>query len=152
MNVWIPGQNTFAEKLIRYQEQFCHHGGKVTRVLCGRGEKPDSDTVAAYQAMKSAGITVKYYDISKNLVDHEFVWDFLRIRETGDVVIWNSFSRGPGRIIGQAVYTRSSIHDDKELDKLWNEIIQYSVDFSAVAPNVMRQAEPIPVAPSGNSS
>jgi hypothetical protein len=60
-----------------------------------------------------------------------FSWDFLRIRETGQAVIWSSFAIG--KVIDEARYTTATEYKGKNLAALWREIFDHSRVFSADA-------------------
>ena len=77
--------------------------------------------------MLKANINVRYYNIDDGLIDHHFAWDFLRVRETGQAVIWAAFTRG--EVIEKAVYTNSPQYDGKNLEKMWKGILNHSIPF-----------------------
>jgi len=129
MNIWNTGKNTWAEKLLEYQADFCRAGGSITRILCGQGSDPGPDTISAYTAMKAVEI---------NVVTHDFEWDFLRVIENDDLVIWSSFSRGQGKVIGRATYCKLSHPEYKEvIDEIWKDISKYSVKIDVEGAKTM---------------
>jgi len=88
--------------------------------------------------MKAVEINVKYYDILRNLVTHDFEWDFLRVIENDDLVIWSSFSRGQGKVIGRATYCKLSHPEYKEvIDEIWKDISKYSVKIDVEGAKTM---------------
>jgi hypothetical protein len=127
MDIW--DNHPQSPRLLDLQREFHRHGGKISRILCADGSQPDAQVRLAYSRMVEAGIDVRYFDISTSVVEHTFGWDFLYVRETHRVVIWDSFAKGPGGVINEAVYLDSMTYDGKNLDSLWFDIFNRSVEF-----------------------
>jgi hypothetical protein len=127
MDIWSG--HSLTNKLIDVQRRFHQAGGSITRVLCGQGKKPKQAFVDAYKKMAKANINVRYYDFDEGVINHDFSWDFLRVRETGAAVIWASLYRGGGGVIGEAIYTTSPRYGRKHLANLWKDIVEHSQPF-----------------------
>jgi hypothetical protein len=127
MDIWAT--HSLTARLLDRQKEFHRLGGKVTRILCARGRRPDENAQKAYQSMVDAGIEVRYYDILTETVNHSFGWDFLYISEAERAVIWDSFATAPGQVIGEALYINSSIFRGTDLNELWRDILSHSEPF-----------------------
>ena len=130
--IWVD--HPLTQSLIDRQRLFHEKSGTISRVLCGRGPNPDPSIQKAALAMRAAGVEVFYYDLTSNLVDFNFGWDFLRVDGTGCAVIWTSFSSKPGGVITEAVYTKSGEYRGKRLTSLWDEIKEHAQDFQFEGP------------------
>jgi hypothetical protein len=117
-----------AKSLLLRQKDFCDAGGKITRILCGYGN-PTAKFQRAYTDMKNAGIKVLYLDIVTSGVRHSFGWDFLRVRETNKLVIWDSSYVKPGEVMSKVIYTTSETYTDTNVNDLWKEILKNSIPF-----------------------
>lgn len=127
MDIWQD--HPLAQRLYDRQREFHKLGGKVTRILCGRGQEPTVAFRNAYRKMREANIEVRYYNIQDHVVKHSFGWDFLRVRETHQLVIWDSFATGPGGVICEAVYLDSPVYKGSDIETLWNDILAHSAPF-----------------------
>jgi hypothetical protein len=117
-----------ARNLLLRQKDFCDAGGTITRILCGHGQ-PTARFQQAYADMLIAGIKVLYLDIDTSGVRHSFGWDFLRVKETNQLVIWDSSDIQPGEVMTKAIYTTSPVYKLTNVNDLWRDILKNSVPF-----------------------
>jgi hypothetical protein len=126
MDIWVD--HPLTKSLLESQKQFCKNGGRICRILCGRGAHPSKSIQRAAELMLEAGIEVYYYNLlDGKVVEHNFAWDFMRIEETGHAVIWDSFAGLPHSVINEAVYCRYSEYKGHNLAALWMNIRAHSV-------------------------
>jgi len=131
LDVWQ--ENFLSSRLYEIQREFSFNGGSTTRILCGRADEPDEETLKAAHKMISVGVEVRYYSIRSSHVDHNFAWDFMYVQETGKTVIWSSFSRRNGGAIDEATYHDEPKYKNADLRALWKDIHKYSVSMDASA-------------------
>jgi hypothetical protein len=126
VDIWVD--HALSRRLLDLQEEFHGLGGKITRVLCGRGKEPDEKFCRACANMRASGIHVKYFNTDSNLVDHTWGWDFLYISETGQSVVWSAFARAGG-VIAEATYINTPVYNTVQLADLWGRILSHATDF-----------------------
>jgi hypothetical protein len=125
IDIWVD--HSLTQSLLSRQKQFCDLGGKVSRILCGKGNFSDSTMKKAAKGMLEAGIEVFYYNLHDGkVIDHNFSWDFMRVEETGHAVIWDSFANRPNGVIDEAIYCRNSEYKGQDLAILWSALRSYS--------------------------
>jgi hypothetical protein len=126
--IWVD--HPLTKPLIERHKLFIAQKGVVERILCGSGPEPDEKIHRAAETMKSVDITVFYFNMDNTAgIPHDFSWDFLYAEEIDLAVIWASFSRRPHGVIGEAVYLDSGEYKGQNLEQLWSEIKDRSIDF-----------------------
>ena len=128
IDIWV--NHPLTKSLLQRQREFCAAGGSITRILCERGANPSEATRVAATTMREYGIKVKYYNIqSEMVVNHDFAWDFARVMQTAETVIWDSFTPRPGGVIAEAVYTKHDEYKSVSLSTLWRDIEAHAIPF-----------------------
>jgi RAB protein geranylgeranyltransferase component A len=117
------------DKLLASQRSFCENGGKVTRILCARGKEPNEEVRQAARDMKKAGIHILYCDIDSAMVNFDFSWDFVYVKETQQAVVWESFNPN-----GEIKVSTYQIGDRIEgtfgkFEDLWEDIRRDSLEW-----------------------
>lgn len=125
--IWV--NHPFTKSLLERHKLFTAKGGIVERILCGNGSSPDEKIRKAASNMKDAGVTVFYHRMNEEGIGHNYSWDFLYVVERDLSVIWASFTNRPRGVIGEAIYLKSGEYQDQNLNLLWAEIRDHSIDF-----------------------
>jgi hypothetical protein len=121
IQIWLDAS---MQSVLDLQFNFVFHGGKVSRILCGRGPKPSSDYCQVAEAMKEHRIDVFYYNLDKK--EPHFRCGFLFVKENKEAIIWKDDHDGT---ISEAKYIASPVHEGMDFSKVWESLRDHSISF-----------------------